>query len=227
MVAAIDDLVQRGLLSNDRGAWQLNAPLEAIALEVPHNLEQMIGTLIEGFKPEDQRAFEWGAVMGVAFLPKVVADAAGFDAEEFKELCYRFSRPEYPLRAIAPQQLPDGRMLHRYQVVHGLYREVLYRRVAPSRRARMHQSIGESLERLWSESPDDQASELAYHFENGQDWPRAIKYLRQLAAIAGSRGADRHSGAILQHALDLAGKLPDEQRGETEAELGLKLASTY
>jgi len=59
-------------------------------------------------------------------------------------------------------------------------------------------------------------SELAYHFEQGADWPRAIDYLRQAAEIAGRRHAHRQADTMLARALELVNYLPEAERPPVE-----------
>ena len=75
-----------------------------------------------------------------------------------------------------------------------------------------HARIGERLEALYGKALSEIAAELAHHFEEGLDWPRAATYLQLSADTAGRRYAHREATAILRHALALTRKLPDPQR---------------
>ena len=75
------------------------------------------------------------------------------------------------------------RASERYEFVHALYREVLYRRQSPGRRAKLHLLIAGRLETLYAQRLSEAAAELAHHFEQGGDPLRAAKY-RQLVADA-------------------------------------------
>ena len=131
------------------------------------------------------------------------------------------------MRPAGCQHLPDGTLFQRFEFVHALYREVFYRRQAEARRAKLHQRIGEHLEALCSERLGEVAPELAHHFEEGSDWPRAMKYLRLAAETAGRRYALPETTALLRHALDLLGNLPEAERAVNETEVLAKLATVY
>src|SRR6202030_2238858 len=62
MVAALDHLIQRGLISRENGRWQLSVPLEAIDIGVPENLRQLIEAQIDRLSVEEQRALEVASV---------------------------------------------------------------------------------------------------------------------------------------------------------------------
>jgi hypothetical protein len=120
-------------------------------------------------------------------------------------------------------------MSGRYEFVHALYREVLYDRQAPARRATLHRRGAERMGELFGASLDDVAPELAYHFEQGADWERAVKYLRRVAEVAGKQGAWERAKANLEHALALAARLPRSERvvsevGILNALVGISLA---
>ena len=137
-----------------------------------------------------------------------------------------FASPSHPtfgrFRAIA-----GGTVSARYEFVHALYREVLYRRLASGRAAKLHQRIGEGLETLFSDRLSEAAPELAHHFEQASDWQRAVKYLRVAAETGRRRFASLEAMASLQRALELSSKLPEEKRAISEIEILENLGMIY
>jgi predicted ATPase len=227
MVAALEHLTQRGLISREGGGWQLRLPLEQIVLGVPEGLRQMIEAQIERLSMEERQALEAASVVGAAFAVDVGAAAAGLEPDDFEDLCERLSRRHRIVRAAAAPALANPDSGQRYEFVHALYREVFYQRQAPGRRAKLHRRVGERLETLFAQRPSDVALELADHFEKSSDWPRAIKYLRLAADRAGCRHAHREATALLQQALGLARQLPDAGRTTAETELLEKLDTIH
>ena len=59
-----------------------------------------------------------------------------------------------------------------------LYQEVIYARLTPAQRVRLHRQIGERIERAYGERAEDIAAELSTHFVQGRDFERAVRYLR-------------------------------------------------
>jgi len=227
IVAALHHLTERRLISWENGSWNLGVPLEEIELEVPESLRQMIEAQIERLTKEEQRTLEVASVSGASFSASVSATAAGLDPEQFEDLCENLSRRYHILHSVESQVLPDGTVSPRYEFVHALYREVLYRRQAAGRRAMLHRRIGERLEALFAERLSDVAPELALHFEEGSDWSRAVRYLRLMAETAGRRYAPREATIILQHALELASRLPEPGRAVSETEILDRLGAIY
>jgi predicted ATPase len=168
LVAALEHMRERGLLHGGGGSWNLRVPLQEIALEVPPKLRRMLEAQICSLPDEEQRALEVASVEGVAFSVGVSAVAANLDPEAFEDLCERLSRRKHIVQRAEPQHPQDGGPCHTYQFVHALYREVLYRRQAPGRRAKHHQRMAEQLQALHSNgSLSEVAAGLSYHLGKG------------------------------------------------------------
>jgi hypothetical protein len=172
----------------------------------------MIDAQIESLDPEVQRILEVASVSGVQFSSGVSIAPASVDEDRFEQICEDLSGLRRVLRRLGPIRFPDGSVSSRYEFSHALYREVLYRRQAPSRRSRTHRQIGEQLERLYAGHESMIASELAEHFEQANDWTGALKYLRLAAENARRRYANREAGAILRRALELCANLAEDER---------------
>jgi predicted ATPase/DNA-binding winged helix-turn-helix (wHTH) protein len=227
IVATLDHMRDRGLIAVENGTWQIKVPLETIDLEAPESLRQMIELQIERLSEDEQRALEVGSVTGTSFTAVVRATAANMDAESFENLCEGLSRRHQIVRSADSQEFPDGTTSARYEFVHALYREVLYHRLSPGRRAKIHLHVGERLEALYAPRLGGAAPELAQHFERGGDWVRAIKYLQLAADTAGRRFEPRQAADILEHALKLVKKLPEGERAEHETTILEGLARIY
>ena len=207
--AALDHLTQQGALGQEADGWVLRVPIADIEIGVPERVRQMIEAQIARLRPEEQRMLEVASVAGAVFTASVCAAAANLDPEHFEALCETLARRQHLVRTAGPQQLPDGSIAQRYAFVHALYREVCYWRQAPRRRATLHRRLGEQMEVVFAARLPDVASELAYHFEAGTAWARAVMYLRLVADTAERRYAYREAAGILRHALALVDHLPE------------------
>ena len=227
MIAVLEHLIGRGLVERDRDGWGLRRPAEEISLELPESLRQMIGAQIERLTEADQRVLEVAAIAGLSFAPAIGALSADMDPGPFEECCDALARRRHILRLAGTQELPEGRIVQRYEFTHALYREALYERQSPARRAMLHRRRAERLEEIFAASLDDVAPEVAHHFEKGADWARAVKYLRRAADVAARRGALEGARANLQHALALADRLSVSERVVAETEVLYSLAGIY
>src|SRR5260221_80761 len=91
LVAALEHLTRRGLISRESGAWQIRQPLEQIVVGVPEGLRHLIEAQIERLSVEEQRALEAASIAGAAFTVDIGAAAAGMTVEDFEYLCDRLS----------------------------------------------------------------------------------------------------------------------------------------
>ena len=187
MIAVLEHMLEAGLVEHEEGGWRLRRPASEIAVQVPETLRQMIGAQIERLSAPEQRVLEVAAIAGMTFVAAIRAPTANLDPVSFDECCDALARRNHILRLAGTQELPDGQVVQRYEFVHALYREVLYERQAPARRAMLHRRGAERMAELFAASLDDVAPELAHHFELGADWTRAVKYLRRVADVAGKQ----------------------------------------
>ncbi len=227
IVAMLDHMSEQGLVFKESGQWKLRVPLEQVALAAPEKLRRMIEAQINNLSAEQRHALDVASVAGITFSAGVCAAAANVDPGDFEDLCEELSRRHHILRAAGSERSTDGPYSARYEFGHALYREVLYRRLASGRAAKLHQRIGEGLERLFSDRLSEAAPELAHHFEQASDWRRAINYLRLASETARRRFGSREAMASLQRALELSNKLPEEQRAVSEIEILEKLGMIY
>lgn len=180
MVAALDHMIKRALISQENGTWQLEVPLAQIELAVPDDLRRMIEVQLKRLSERKQRVLELASIAGASFSPTVINAAADLDAQTCEEVCEDLCRRHAILRWTGERHFPDGSTSERYEFVHALYRQVLYDRLQPSRRARLHRRIGERLQAL--HPTDEVVPELAHHFEAAADCFDARCPFRSLAA---------------------------------------------
>ena len=205
----------------------MSIPLEEIDVQAPDSLLQMIETQIDRVGEGELRALEAASIVGVTFSTAIAAAAADMGAEEFENVCERLLRRHQIVRSVDAPQFVDGSFSENYQFIHALYREVLYRRQSPRRRTRVHLLVGERLEAFHAQRRSEAAAELAHHFEQGGDWLQAIRYL-MLAANNACRRFEPNQGArILEHALELVGRIPEPERTVTEIDILEKLGVIY
>src|SRR6202034_2517743 len=131
MVAALEHMAKRGLLTRADGHWQLQAPLEQIEFEVPDDLRHMIEAQLERLSTAEQNALELASTAGALFSANVVSGGADNDSHGVEDLYEELSRRHHVVEWAGTQSLPDGSVAERYQFVHELYRQVLYDRQLP------------------------------------------------------------------------------------------------
>ena len=209
MVRLVEHLLDRGWLAEDGGVWRLSADRAAIEQEVPDDIQRLIEGQLRFVSRAERDVLEVASVGGVVFDAPAVAAGLGRALDEVESLCDELCRPRRWLHHRRSVEWPDGTLAVRYAFGHALYQRVLYDRLSPSRRAILHQQIGERLEAGYATRTAEVSGELAIHFQRSRDRRRAVAYLEQAARRAYDRLAYRDAVASLDPALRLLAELPD------------------
>src|SRR5262249_23579528 len=156
----------------------------------------MIDRQIDKLSVDELRSLETASIVGIEFSTTVVAVAGEGDSVQIDEWCDSLVRRRQFLQPSPPVMRPDGTLETCYRFLHALYRAAVYDHVPRARRALLHRRIGEHLEQRYGNQSREIAAELAVHFEEGQDWARALKWLQQAAANATNRSASREAVSV-------------------------------
>lgn len=225
MTAALEHSVAQGLLIEDQGQIHPTIPLSQVELELPQSLSRVVEAQIERLSTEEQTILESASVAGVTFSPAIIAPAADSEVQHVEDLCHHLARRMHVIRSSGTELLASGAISSRYEFVHALYREVLYERQAPGRRAIRHQRVGEALDKLHKTQAGEAAAELAYHFECAGDWFRAVQHLSTAAEVSERRYRHREAASFLLHANELAERIPKESRSRLESKILQQLSN--
>src|SRR5262249_61534313 len=158
-------------------------------------------------------------VLGDQFTAGAIAAGLGDDPTVVEQNCDALSRQGQLVVPGPLAMLPDGTPLAQYAFTHNLYPQVLGARVPAARRVRLHQRIGDWLERAYGTQADVISTQLAWHFEEGHDYRRAIRYLISTADSTAGRFAYRDAIRVLQRALALAASVDAGVRPALEIEI--------
>jgi predicted ATPase/DNA-binding winged helix-turn-helix (wHTH) protein len=191
LVNMVEYLTVQGLLIQYNGEWEAHANPARIERSTPTSVQQIIEHQIDRLDAGTRRLLETASVVGAEFTAAAVAGGLSEAEEDIEEQCAALARIGLFLRFREYQEWPDGSATGRYAFIHSLYQEILYNRVTPNRRVRLHKSIGEREETGYGAQSEEIAGELALHFERGRDYERAVHYL-QLAGETALRRCAYH-----------------------------------
>lgn len=231
LVNVVEYLVDGRTVVERDGLWRLQAGWDDVELGVPDNLRHLIERQIERLSPEEQRVLEGASVVGTSCSAVAIGAGLAEDPVWVEEHCEELVRRHQFLSPAKIVELPDGTITPRYEFIHSLYVDVPYSRIPAMRRAQIEQRVGVSGEAIYGDRVGEIASELAMHFEEGRDWPRAVKYLRMAAENAIARSAHFEAGDLARRGLDVLGTLPetperDQQELAVRMLLGASLMAT-
>jgi class 3 adenylate cyclase/tetratricopeptide (TPR) repeat protein len=218
---SVRSLVETGVLAGKHGLYHLTRVVQG--LQVPATAQAMLAARIDRLAPEDKRLLQAAAVIGTDVpwgLLKIVVDEpedrlrrglAQLQATEFLYETRLFPDLEYTFR-------------------HALTHEVTYGGLLHDRRRELHARIVGAIEALHGDRLDEQVERLAQHALRGEVWAKAVAYLRQAAAKAVARSANREAVSCLEQALGALPHLPEspeirEQAIDLRLELQIPLNS--
>jgi predicted ATPase len=229
VLALLKHLIAQGLLvRNNSGStpqWELSAPVDKLEPAVPDELAQMIELEIQAFTPRNVALLEAASLFTVAFPAWGVAAALDENSADVEESCDALARGLSFVRRAGYDELPNGSPSAFYVFAHGLYREVLYQRQAPARRAERHNRVAKRLASLFAGREAHVAREMATHYEAAGNWLPAIRALQSAARFALSRQSHPLAAELLNEALRMAANLPSQERGSLDRELQEELTA--
>ena len=88
-----------------------------------------------------------------------------------------------------------------YMFKHALTHDVAYHSLLVQRRKELHRLIGLAIEELYADRLAEHYEVLAYHFARGEEWAKALHYLREAGTKAAARSAFPEAVSHLEGAL--------------------------
>lgn len=163
---ALYDLVERGALRRVNGGLEL--AVEQGELKVPALVQEALQARLDRLEAQTRDVLNAASVIGRTFatplLERVVPDARLVPA--LSEL--------QRLELVVEQR---RRPVPEYSFRHGLVQEVAYASLLEARRLELHGRVGEALEEIHREAPEQVFGLLGRHFAEAGERERAVRYL--------------------------------------------------
>jgi len=166
----VKSLIEQGYIYREHHAWQRK---QIDDLVIPQSVKEAIGRRLNRLTENCVDALRAAAALGKVF-PFVELRAVVTTSEDQLLDALDEASAAQLLRADANDA---------FAFTHDKIREVLYEELNPIRRRRLHQRIGESLEKLYP-SPNGHSSDLAFHFTQSGDVEKSLTYSRRAAENA-------------------------------------------
>ena len=221
MTAVVDSLLEGE--NERRSDWtSLRSRLDQVERIAPTNLIQAIDQQFSLLSFDEQRLLESASVAGVSFSAAAVAAAGDLQPAEAEDRCAELAQRMSFLQRTGEGDWPDGTVATGFRFRHQLFWEAIYQRMTVTRRATLHQRVGERTESAYGNRSQEISAELARHFEQAHDFARALKYREQAAQMALHRCASREALNHLTAGLGMLQYLGTENE-RIEHELRLQL----
>src|SRR6266540_367161 len=200
--------VEDGVLVGERGNYRLAKPFETF--RVPATVEAVLAARIDRLRPGDKGLLQAAAAIGEN-VPEVLLQAvAEMSADDLRDALDRLRAAEF---------LYDTSLLQEpcHVFKHALTCRVAYNSLLREQQRKLHARIVEALERLYPERLSEHVERLAHHACDAELWDRAARYLRQAAAKAFARSANREAVAWFDQALTAIEHLPESRELREQA----------
>ncbi len=161
-------LIESGVVYREDGRWERKAIYE---LAIPQSVKEAIGRRLNRLDAATSDMLHSAAVIGKTFSFDLLAASLGADEGDLL--------PALEQATAAQLVMPvEGEA---FVFTHDKIRETLYDELNPIRRRRLHQHVGEALERRPGGGSRARAQDLAYHFTAAGDSRRGLEYSLQAA----------------------------------------------
>src|SRR5919202_3900129 len=198
---ALRDLVERGALRRENGAWELAVGVDELAIPtlVQGALQARLDRLDRPAREVISVAAVVGRTFGMELLQRLVPHGDLVQAlSELQRLDLIFERRRRPN--------PE------YRFRHGLVQEVAYAGLVEPKRRKLHKRVGEALEELYSGSLEEIYGLLARHFTEADEPEKAVEYLLKAGDRARAIYADQEALEHYRRARSFLARLGDDAR---------------
>jgi tetratricopeptide (TPR) repeat protein len=215
----IKALIEQGQIYRDDSGW---GRAEITELAIPQSIKEAIGRRLNKLEAEEIEALQYAGVLGKTFT--FAEFLTGFEASKNGGAKLEDRLLDLLDHALEAQLIRAAKG-EGFSFTHDKIREVLYDELNPVRRRRMHQRAGEGLERIYTGlAREAHIQDIAFHFLQSGDLPRALEYSRLAAQKAERLYAHEEAVRYYLHAAECAAALgtPD-----VLGEIYLKLGDVY
>lgn len=181
------NLLEDGLLVQTEQGWELTCPLRELPL--PSSIQRLIMSRFDRLAPEYRSLLQMISALGntapLSLLEQLL-DCGQTKLKEDIDVLVRagFLRLNHTQRGLE------------CMFMQALTQEVVYNTMVNRRKLSLHQSIGDTLEKLYATDPYPVLELLAYHFSRTKDIAKAVRYLY----VAAERAARLYANPLaLEH----------------------------
>ncbi len=226
-VEMLHGMRERGdVTKNQQGEWIVSSSLNWDHL--PPKVEAAIAERLRQLTHPLLDLLQIASIEGERFTAEVTANVQGVDEQQvLMQLSADLDR-HYKLIQADSSRSVNGCRFSRYRFRHILFQKYLYSQLDVVERARLHEKVGRTLEERYSSILDENAVQLAYHFELAGLALKAIHYLHLAGRQATRLSSFEDSIVHLKKALSMLQSQPETvDRNLLELELLMNLCVPF
>src|SRR5215510_135826 len=193
----LTSLLEVEALRQRNGSYVLTRHIAEIY--VPDTIQDVIMARIDRLEEVPKKALQLASVIGREFTVRLLERISDVHAQldrflqELKVLEFIYERSFYPELA--------------YMFKHALTHDVAYNSLLMQRRKELHRLIAMAIEELYAERLPESYEMLAYHYERGEVWEKALEYLVKAGHKAQQAYANQEAREHYSRAVDICERL--------------------
>ncbi len=182
-------LLDLGVIRRTNGGYRMVKGVADVA--VPDTIHDIIMARLDRLGEDGKRTVQLASVIGRQFLKRLLERIADF-TDRLEGLLAELKT----LEIIYEQGLlPEPAYIFKHAVI----QDVAYQSLLVQRRKALHRAVAAAIEELYADRLAEHYEELAHHFFQGEDWPKAFEYLVR----SGDKARDAYANQI---AIDFYGR---------------------
>ncbi len=214
---SVRTLVETKMLIGHPGAYELVGSIANV--RIPSTVQSILAARIDRLPPEEKQLLQAASVVGKDVPLALLQAVAEMPEGELHGALAHLQGTEFLYEA---QLFPDIHLSFKHALTH----EVTYGSLVSERRRALHLKILAAMEGHYCDRLSEHVEQLAHHAVRGEDWARALSYLRQAGARAVERSGNREAVRYFEQALASIARLPESQDLDAQAiDLNLELRS--
>ena len=203
-------LEERGQFVNINGRLSLGRPIEEI--DLAPSIQAVIAARMDQLALDDKRVLQAASVIGKDIPLEILHEVVDVPQQELDRSLKRLGKAAFlDIASVSPPS-------HTFK--HVLTHEVAYASLLRGQRKLLHAKSLEAIERLYSERLAENLESLARHALHGENWKKAVTYLRQAGVAAAMRSSFGDAEAWQRSAIKTLDREPESRE---KAELGIDL----
>ena len=159
-------LLENGSIQREQN--QCFLAIEPKDIQIPDTIQGIIAARMDRLEDNTKRTMQIASVIGRDFAFRII-EAITEMREELKSYLLNLQGLEFIYEKSLFPELE-------YVFKHALTQEVAYNSLLHKRRKEIHGKIGKAIEKIYAERLEEFFEMLAYHFDQGQVWDKAVKY---------------------------------------------------
>jgi class 3 adenylate cyclase/tetratricopeptide (TPR) repeat protein len=151
-------------------------------IKIPSTIQDVIMARVDSLPEAAKEVLQTGSVIGRELSLGLLRRVTGLPEQDLLSRLSRLKDSEFVYeRGIYPETS--------YTFKHALTQEVAYNSLLVKRRKEIHEKIGQAIERIYEERPEDFYEMLAHHYARGDNLDKAYHYLK----LAGDKAARNYA----------------------------------